>query len=662
LSATLKVPGNNFNLPSVASASAAGISSADNTRLLSTINDLLGIPATLRQGFLGNQNTQSFSPLFSGDYLSLWAVGERQKHFNFYAQDEWRIRPNLTVTYGIRWEVNKAPTEVSQSPYVPNLPIDGSQGPVTFVKANSWYQGNNLGAFAPRIGVAWQPFGNGRTVVHAGYGIAFDPPATFQAAAVANTVPGQSYSCTATTYGAATATPGCATVSATARLSQGFPQQLPTPSVRPATGLSPTTQLLGVAPNVVVFDPSFKMATVHQWNINIQRDLGKGVVWQVGYVANRGQRLYSQLDRNQIDAAPILNSFTAMQANAGKGCNPSGTGACSGGATPVPLITNGIISAAFADSANSRTDLAQNAAGNFAGRIEQTTLAARLRPNQQFSSIIYLSNQADSVYHSLQTTLRKRFDAGFLINLGYTFGKAIDNQSGDPIGTSYAPTTSTAIDSRNLRLDRGRADFDRRHVLTVTGIYELPFGQGKPFLSSAHGILQSIVGGWSIQGFNSLQSGEPFSVTSGAKTSNFSAASSRAALAGAAPDASLKYTAATGPVFFTDSSAFTQPVPGFSGIGRNTFQGPWYWDVVAAVAKTFKPTEQITLNFRMEAFNAFNHANFRKLGSTSVGSTSILSTNFGTACCQTQSTSTSTAIVANGEAYRVVQFVAKISF
>jgi hypothetical protein len=661
LSASLNPPGTAYNLPGVATSSVAGISSTDNARLLSTINDLLGIPATLKQGFLGNLNTNTFSPLFSGNYLSLWAVGEREKQFNSYAQDEWRAKSNLTITYGVRWEVNKAPTEVSESPYVPNTAINGSQGPVTFVKSNSWYQGNNLGAFAPRIGIAWSPRGSTKTVVHAGYGIAFDAPATYQAAAVANTVPGLSYSCTATTYGAAS-TPGCGNVPANTRLSQGFPEQLTTPKVQPSSFLSPPAQLLGVAPNVVVFDPHFKMATVHEWNINVQREIAKGYVWQVGYVANRGERLYSQIDANQINAAPILPSFTAMQANYQNGCNPDGTSCPSGvTAASVPLVTNGIVSRTFVNSSTTKTDLLQNAAGNFAGRIEQTTLAAHLRPNQQFSSIIYLSNQADSVYHSLQTTLRKRYDAGLLLNVGYTFGKAIDDQSGDPVGTSYSPTTSTAINNQNLRLDRGRADFDRTHVLSITGIYELPFGQGKPLFSSAHGVVQSIIGGWSIQGLNSVMSGEPFSVTSGAKTGNYSA-NSRAALVGASPDASLKYTVGTGPVFFTDASAFQLPSPGAYGIGRNTYVGPWYWDMDMAVAKNFKLTERVNLNFRMEAFNALNHANFRKLGSTSVGSTSILSSNFGTACCQTQSTSTSTAIVANGESYRVVQIVGKISF
>ena len=133
-----------------------------------------------------------------------------------------------------------------------------------------------------------------------------------------------------------------------------------------------------------------------------------------------------------------------------------------------------------------------------------------------------------------------------------TLTGAIDNQSGDPVGTSYSPTTTTALDSRNLRLDRGRADFDQTHVLTTTWIYELPFGKGKTFLNSAPGLVQAVLGGWSVQGFNSIMSGEPFSISSGAKTANYSTSTnSRAALAGATlPSDSLHAKAgATGPVF-----------------------------------------------------------------------------------------------------------------
>lgn len=664
LSASLNPPGTAFNLPGISNGSTAGIASTDSSRLLSTINDLLGIPATIKQAFLGNLNTNSFLPLNSGKYFSLYDVGERLKQYNFFWQDEWRIRQNITMTYGVRWEINRPPTETSDSPYVPNNPINGSNGPVTFVKASSYYSRENLDAFAPRVGLTWSPGKSGKTVVRAGWGMAYDPIATYEAAAVANSVPGLAYTCTATAYGAATATPGCSSVSTTARLSTGFPQSLATPSLQPSTGLTPAPALYGVAPNAVVMDPNFKMATVHQWNVTVQRELPGQFVVQAAYVANRGERLYSQLDANQINSAPVLPSFNAMESNLHNGCKPDGSGCPSGIAgVSVPYVTSGILTSAFVNSSSSITDLQQNAAGNFAGRIEQTTLGAHLRPNQQFSSIIFLSNSADSVYHSLQTTLRKRFGYGLLLNMAYTYGKVIDDQSGDPVGTSYTPTTSTAADNNNLRLDRGRADFDQKHVFSTTWIYELPFGKDRHFLNSVPGFVNTVIGGWSLQGFNSLMSGEPFSISSGARTNNFSAVS-RAALTGTTvPDDSL-HTApgVIGPVFFTNSTAFTQPAPGGTGIGRNTFQGPIFWDMDGAVSKSFQPTERVKVTFRMEAFNALNHANFRKLGSTSTGSTSIISPNFGTACCQTQSTSTSTAIVSNGEAYRVVQFVLKASF
>jgi len=433
--------------------------------------------------------------------------------------------------------------------------------------------------------------------------------------------------------------------------------------VQPSSFLSPPSQLLGVAPNAVVIDPNFKQATVHQWNITIQRELPGGFVFQTGYVANRGQRLYSQADANQINSAPILPSFQAMQANVKNGCKADGTG-CLGGASglAVPLVATGILTSTFVNSSTAATDLQQNAAGNFAGRIEQTTLAARLRPNQQFSSAIFISNSADSVYHSLQTTVRKRFSKGLLFNFAYTFGKAIDTQSGDPVGTGYTPTTSTFSDSTNIRLDRGRADFTQKHVLILTWIYELPFGKDRKFFKSAPRALNAILGGWSLQGFNSNMSGEPFSVTGGAKTANYSS-TARAAVVGATPIPSLQPKGGVvGLVYFQNSVGFTQAAPGTTGMGRNVFQGPWFWDMDGAISKSFQATERVKVTFRAEAFNALNHANYRKLGSTSVGSTSILSSNFGTACCQTQSTSTSTAIVSNGEAYRVVQFVLKASF
>jgi hypothetical protein len=369
---------------------------------------------------------------------------------------------------------------------------------------------------------------------------------------------------------------------------------------------------------------------------------------------------------NQISAAPILPQFLAMQSNVKAGCKPDGSGCPANvvGQT-IPLVTSGILTNAFVNSSATLTDLAQNAAGDFAGRIEQTTLNAHLRPNQQFGSIMFLSNSADSVYHSMQTTLRKRFGNGLLFNVAYTFSKVIDDQSADPIVTSFTPTSSTSLDNNNLRIDRARADFDQTHVVMVTWIYELPFGDGQRWMSHAPKAVNAILGGWALQGFNSNMSGQPFSISAGAKTLYWSnSVNSRAVVVGGAlPSDTLGPKAgAIGPAYFQNASAFGFPGPGQLGMGRNVFTGAPYWDMDGSISKTFSVTEKVKVTFRMEAFNAMNHANFRKLSNATAGSNSILSPNFGLAGNQTLATSTSTAIVSNGEAYRVAQAVLKVAF
>jgi hypothetical protein len=591
----------------------------------------------------------------------------RLKQFNAYAQDEWRVRRSLTVNYGVRWEYNKPPTESSQPIFVPDRPVDGSQGPVTFVRAKSWWARSNITAFAPRLGFTWSPWGE-KTVFRAGYGIAFDPVSTFLATSAANSVPGIAFPCIAQNN---STTQGCASVPKDTRLSQGFPTELPPPNIKPSSFLSPPPQTFSVAPSIAVIDPNLKQSTVHQWNLSIQRELPRDMVLQVAYVGNRGMRLNSNLDANQISAAPIVPQFLTMQTNVRNGCNPDGTG-CPAGITgqSIPLVTSGIVSATFVNSSTTRTDLNQNAAGNFAGRIEQTTMAARLRPNPQFGTAIFLSNAADSNYHSMQTTLRKRFASGLLFNLSYTFSKVIDNQSADPVGTSSTPTVlgGGVIDSNNLRNNRGPANWDRTHVWVTTWIYELPFGKGKKWMSNASPALNALLGGWSIQGFNALMSGTPYSISSGSRTAFFgsgtgTSGNSRAILVGnTQPDATLKAKPGViGPVFFQDASAFTFAAPGDIGMGRNTFRGPNYWNVDASISKSFKFKERADVTFRLEAFNALNHANYRSLSDATTGDTRINNPNFGQSCCQTRPTATSTAIVSNGEAYRVVQGVLKFS-
>ncbi|MBI3679824.1 MAG: TonB-dependent receptor [Acidobacteria bacterium] len=677
LSRTTRPPAG-FNLPALATATTAGIAAVDLNRLQGAINDLLGIPAGLTQVFMGDLKSDTFLPFRSGEKkVTLWAQGQRARQYNFFAQDEWKVRRNVTLSVGLRWEFNPPPSEAGGRVYIPSKSIDGREGPVSFTHADRWFSNFNYGALAPRFGVTWSPGNSSKMVIRSGYGLAFDALNTFQVTSVAAAVPGQTFRCSSQfsgTGGALVTTPGCQPVR-DVRLGAAFPNEVSPPTVKPSSFLTPPAQLQSTAPPARVFDQNLKLPTVHMWNLTVQRELPRGYVVTGAYVGRRGTRLYRSWDANQIDARPILPSFLAMQRNValGGGCRPDGTlasGPACPGAVPVPIIQQGVITAAFANSATSQTELSQNAAGSFAWRVEQTTLAAGLRPNPQFAQILMIDNGGDSNYHAGQFTLRKRFDqAGLLLNGAYTLSKSIDVLSIDPVlatvGGGLTTTNSrTATDGRNYRNERARSDFDQRHVVSFTGIYELPFGKGKKLASSPNRVVDLIAAGWSLNGIYTYQSGEPFSVRAGVLTANFTAQSRAALKQGVAlPQARLQEKAGViGPVYFPNAEAFTFPAPGDVGLGRNIFQGPSYWNLDAGISKRFQITERLRMVFRTELFNALNHANFRNPRDASVGTPAITSGLFGQACCVTLSTASSATTNQNGESWRIVQFALKLSF
>ena len=657
-----------FNTPALGSPSTGGINSTDNSRLLGTINDILGIPARLGQVFLGDLKSNQYLPFIANDKVTLWNEGVRIKQYNLFAQDEWRVRRDLVINYGVRWEINMAPSESGGRVYVPNGPIVNNPSLVTFQHAERWYQNNNLNAFGPRLGIAWSPRGSQKTVIRAGWGLSFDALGSFQVTAAAGKVPGLTLQCNSVPGGSTT--PGCQSVP-DIRIAQGFPNQLQPPSTQPTSFLTPPTQLLTSAPALTMFDQNLKLPTVHEWNLNIQRELPGGFVAQAGYVGKRGMRLLRSYDINQIDGGPIVPSFLIMQQNVAAKCNPDGSG-CPSGVTgkPVPLVTSGIVTASFVNSATSMNDLSQNAAGNMAGRIEQTTLAAHLRPNQQFGTITYIDSGGDSYYHAFQFTLRKRFSHGLLFGLAYSFSKSIDDSSTDPVGASSGgglTTTGarTASDIRNWRNERGLSDFDRTHVVTTNFVYDLPFGKGQKFLNGVPGFVNQVIGGWSINGLHSYMSGEPFSVYSGVRTNNNSH-TSRAQVVGPLPEIRYQGQANVfGPVVFDPGLAntvFVFPAPGSDGSGRNLFRAAPYWNMDLSVSKHFDITERFKLQFRAEAFNAFNHANFDNPRDASSGSPAITSSVFAQACCATVAPPTTQTIIQTGESARVIQLALKLDF
>src|SRR4030095_13523263 len=202
--------------------------------------------------FISNLGDDVFLPFKTGDQVTLYAEKHNLDQYNLFFQDEWKARPNLTLNYGARWEINPpANTSPHANVYVASTPIAGTPLPatpgvnhprsVTFVKAKHWYEGDFNWAIGPRFGLAYSPDfksgflhtlfgGNSKSVIRLGYGIAFDTISSFQVTAAAGRIPGLVQSCT-TVFPFTTITNGCGnSPDVNKTVAGGFPTQLPPPS------------------------------------------------------------------------------------------------------------------------------------------------------------------------------------------------------------------------------------------------------------------------------------------------------------------------------------------------------------------------------------------------------------------------------------------------
>src|SRR6266849_1669967 len=397
--------------------------STDINRLNQTIDELTGIPSRIQQAFLANFSSDTYGA------TNFATVYTRAHQYDSYVEDEWKLRRNLTVNLGVRWEYNPAPYDAKQS-LVPNVSPDGSQGTVSYVKADTWFKNNNITAVGPRLGVAWSP--DNKTSVRAGNGWLFDALSTFQVTAMAGKMLGFLLNCLVniptrsptTGQGPATTTTGCVVPPALfsnpgARISTGFPVTVPTPATTPSAQLSPGPQPSTQAPAVGAFDPNIKNPSVHEWDLTVQRELPKHFVAEIGYVGKRGTHLYRGYDLNQvsINGTGFLDSFNIAMKNRQLGCNPDGTGCPSGVTGQSPTLLLAMMSAS---NLNSRTsDFDTFNIGNFANFADGLTGANAItahgfspnffRPNGQFGQIFFQDSGGDSYYHGLFISARRRF-------------------------------------------------------------------------------------------------------------------------------------------------------------------------------------------------------------------------------------------------------------
>ena len=659
--------------------------------------ELLGIPSRIQQAFLANFASNTYG---STNFATVYT---RAHQYDSYVQDEWKLRHSLTLNLGVRWEYNPAPYDAKQT-LVPNVFPDGSQGAVTYAKADRWFKNNNIGAVGPRMAIAWSP--NAKTTVRSGYSWLFDTLSTFQVTAMAGKMPGFLINCLVNipTTGAATVTNGCVVPSALAanpgvRISTGFPTGVPTPTITPSAALSPITQASSQAPAVGAFDPNIKNPSVHEWDLTIQRELPKHFVAEIGYIGKRGTHLYRAYDLNQvsINGAGFLDSFNIAMKNRQIGCRPDGTNCPLGVTSQTPTLLLQMMPAA---TLNRRTsDFDTYNIGNLANFIDGLTGTGTFwdpastlprdffRPNPQFGQIFFQDSGGDSYYHGVFVAARRRFEQGLDLAFSYTFSKSIDDMSIDPTGASTGGGLSTTnsrtpTDIHNWRLDRALSDFNNTHVLLANLLYEFPFGKGKKLVSSAPGWANQIIGGWSFTGIFDYQSGEPYSITSGSLTGN-GAHVSYAQVRGPLDQGHVQFVnGIEGPVMYHAGKRITNsadpnfncvnvigtqtffciPLPGQQGNGRNIVQGPDFWNLDSGLLKDFGLTERFKLQFRAEAFNVLNHANWENPRNATAGSPSVRSSIFGRTCCVAAALPSSATVIAIGEPNRVLQLGLKLNF
>jgi len=216
-------------------------------------------------------------------------------------------------------------------------------------------------------------------------------------------------------------------------------------------------------------------------------------------------------------------------------------------------------------------------------------------------------------YNSLNVSLVKRASHGLSFKTNYTFGKALDYNSG---GSSNASTNQpkAVLNPFNLALSRGIAAFSLRHAFNSNFAYQLPFGQGQRFASGASGWINRLIGGWQWNGIFNAQSGFPFTPQVGANVSGTGDTDN--------PDVPNRNPAFSGPVIlgvdgfkktgrYFDPNAFVLPLSGtFGNVSRGSFTGPNLITVDTSFFKKIRINEQWNLQFRAEAFNVLNHANF----------------------------------------------------
>ncbi len=579
----------------------------------------------------GNSDFQNFllgTPQFTFGGGGVFNHQYRSNNYGVFAQDDWKIRPDLTLNLGIRTEIfggfhddlchigNLDPSLAAKGefPFVYPSCVNGLNLAGLSGSANSTTYSNNYSTgLGPRIGLAYDVFGRHTTTIRAGFGIyyvredvgsvdqlSFQAP--FLPVAFGVSAPG----CMGSIY-SQTPPAGCPNPNPNGLPLAGTldPTFVPCLSVfqgfvinGTSTPTNDTTQTgnYGAAAGSACPGPllstnifglqvprHFVVPSTQQWNLTVQRSLGRQWVLEAGYIGTHAVHLRETRDSLQSQRASVANPVTI---DSPAFCDPN----------PCQITTNTF--------------------GNAVAR-------SRVQGINGYAGFQLFANDAYSHYHSLQTSLTRRGGAGYF-QAAYTFSKSTDATS-----TGNTAFNTAFNDESTLNASRGLSDFDRPHRFVVSYRYDLPF------FKSATGAMAVLLKDWSVSGITIFQSGSPFSVTdSGAGTGFLGAGFTPGTLTGSLAGGSTLASALTSGSIqsrvdggYLNASAFTtapqlypaqcDPVNNpnfcttdFGNLGRNVFRGPHQQNWDFSLIKNFKLTERQQLRFTTDFFNIWNHANF----------------------------------------------------
>jgi len=529
-------------------------------------------------------------------------TGVRWSYFSMFVQDDYKLTSKLTLNVGVRWELQMPFSDVLDrlsymDPFLPNPGAGNRPGAYTFLGSGQGRNGLNRLAdvrwkdFGPRFGFAYNVAKD--WVVRGGYRVFY-----WSVNRGGIGIPADGFNVTASF---ASADVGIAPAF---NWDNGFPKNFTKPPI-----ITPTVQN-GQNATVSLRSRGGVWPYSQQWNLTLERQIGRSMSIRAGYVGVKGSRLHAQdaTNWNQVDPrylslGSLRNSqITSPQAQA------------AGITAPFP---------GFVDLWGRRA-----------------TVAQALRPFPQYNSIGQAAaTYGNSNYHSLQVHAQKRLSRGFDFTVAYTFSKMIDDTR----------QQSTGVGQQNY-YDRGAersiSVFDQPHILAISYIYELPFGPGRPYVSGIGGVGSRLVGGWNLSGIHRYTSGYPLSLSTTNTLPIFNGTLRPNSAAGVAPRGQEgpggfdpNRDRWINPAAFSTPSSFT-----FGNTSRylGWLRGP------ASRAESFallKDTpiraERINLQFRTEISNPFNRTVF------SDPQTNLSNANFG-------------QVVAQSNTPRVIQFGLKL--